>query len=172
MYYFAQTAFFIDEMKFLLKKGCFARKLFILLSPRLFKSNQNLTMIIALKFNKHMKTQLMLSVAVGFLLMLIGNTSTAQTTAAVLSEAGILQLPTDQPVKSTYIVDISALEISDEEELKAFFETRSNDLITYRVMASEAKAVLMIHRSKRAEWTIIDWNTYLLEQTTINPIRN
>lgn len=119
-----------------------------------------------------MNKQLIMSVMLGIFLALATSKAEAQTTAAQLSEEGILQLPTNQAVKSTYIVDLSALSFNGEEEMKSFFETRSTDLITYRVMAADAKAVLMIHRPKRPEWTVIDWNTYLLEQTTINPIRN
>lgn len=129
-------------------------------------------MITHFKITKHMNKQLIMSIMLGTFLALFASTTQAQATMAALSQEGILQLPTNEAVKSTYMIDISGLTFSGEEEMKSFFESRSNDLITYRIMASEAKAIVMIHRPKRPEWNIINWNSYLLEQTTLNPIRN
>lgn len=110
----------------------------------------------------------MLMIALAF----VSNVTSAQTFDVVLSESGTLQLPTDQPLKASYTFSIASLQLANEEAYQEFFDARSTDLIVYRVMASDAKAVIMISRSKRPEWSIIDWNQYLLEQTTINPIRN
>lgn len=122
--------------------------------------------------NINMNRKLILSTVLMIALAFVSNVTSAQTFDVVLSESGTLQLPTDQPLKASYTFSIASLQLANEEAYQEFFDTRSTDLIVYRVMASDAKAVIMISRSKRPEWSIIDWNQYLLEQTTINPIRN
>lgn len=120
----------------------------------------------------NMNRKLILSTVLMIALAFVSNVTSAQTFDVVLSESGTLQLPTDQPLKASYTFSIASLQLANEEAYQEFFDARSTDLIVYRVMASDAKAVIMISRSKRPEWSIIDWNQYLLEQTTINPIRN
>lgn len=91
---------------------------------------------------------------------------------ASLNEAGVLQIPIDQPLKNMYTFQLTGVTFENSDQAVTFFEVRNTDLVTFRVMYESQKAVVMIQRSMQPAWSVDDWNSYLEEITTANPIRN
>jgi hypothetical protein len=91
---------------------------------------------------------------------------------ASLNEAGILQIPVDQPLKNMYTFQLTGISFENNDVAVSFFEGLDTELVTFRVMYESQKAVVMIQRSKQPTWDVAEWNTYLQEITTANPIRN
>lgn len=91
---------------------------------------------------------------------------------ASLDEAGILQIPVDQPLKNMYTFPLTGITFENNDVAVSFFEERNTEFVTFRVMYESQKAVVMIQRSKQPSWGVAEWNTYLQEITTANPIRN
>jgi hypothetical protein len=91
---------------------------------------------------------------------------------ASLNEVGILQIPVDQPLKNMYTFQLTGITFENNDVAVSFFEERNTELVTFRVMYESQKAVVMIQRSKQPSWGVAEWNNYLQEITTANPIRN
>ncbi|MFN6378279.1 MAG: hypothetical protein ACK4WD_03325 [Flavobacteriales bacterium] len=91
---------------------------------------------------------------------------------ASLNEAGVLQIPVDQPLKNMYTFQLTGISFENSDLAVSFFEELNTEFVTFRVMYESQKAVVMIQRSKQPTWDVAEWNTYLQEITTANPIRN
>jgi hypothetical protein len=71
-----------------------------------------------------------------------------------------------------YSFQLTGISFETSDEAVEFFEAFNTELVTFRVMYESQKAVVMIQRSKQPTWGVVEWNNYLLEHTTANPIRN
>lgn len=128
-------------------------------------------------FFKFLINKMKLVNAAGLLALTIGITLSSNLIAqnnptATLNEAGVLQLPADQPLKNMYPFLLNGVSFENENAAVTFFEGLNTDLVTFRVMLDSQKAIVMIQRSKQPTWSIAEWNSYLLNLTTSNPIRN
>ncbi|MFN0031733.1 MAG: hypothetical protein ACKVOR_06205 [Flavobacteriales bacterium] len=93
------------------------------------------------------------------------------TSNASLSAKGILQIPAAQPLRESYLFDLSTQQFSSDDELIEFISTRSGEFFSVRASAANEKVMLILNLSSHPKWTIADWNKYLMEATAAHPFK-
>lgn len=116
-----------------------------------------------------MKYSLIVLSALAFLF--ISQKSNAQSGGiATINEAGILQIPTDAPIQSSYVFDLSGLTFENEGQLSSFLNERACDLFVFRSMFDQNKGVLFIQKKRHPEWSAEQWNAVLQENLSSKPL--
>lgn len=112
-------------------------------------------------------------VATAMMLMIFSLAAHAQAEPpkASLSQEGVLQLPADAPLSSTYLVDLSSFDFASEQEMVAFFSTKANDKFAMRAIPSRNQAIVYLQVKKNANWSVAQWNAYLVQETNQRPIK-
>ncbi|MGF1564552.1 MAG: hypothetical protein ACFCUH_04225 [Flavobacteriales bacterium] len=95
----------------------------------------------------------------------------AEPPKASLSQAGILQLPADAPLSSTYLVDLSNFNFSSEQEMVSFFAGKANDHFAMRAIPHLNQAIVYLQVKKNANWSVTQWNAFLSQETNQRPIK-
>lgn len=89
---------------------------------------------------------------------------------ATLNAQGIVQLPLDQELGRTYVIDLEGMAFDTEIEMVEFFSGFSDELFLYRALPGQQKAVLMLRTDARQEWSIAEWNNRLRECCEQKPL--
>lgn len=95
----------------------------------------------------------------------------AEPPKASLSQDGILQLPADAPLSSTYLVDLSNFNFSSEQEMTSFFAGKVNDHFAMRAIPNLNQAIVYLQVKKNANWSVTQWNAFLSQETNQRPIK-
>lgn len=100
--------------------------------------------------------------------------SFAQTTAtqAVISETGILQLPVDQELKSSYEFDISEFNFENGSEAVDYFSNYGAEAFFMRPVFNQSKAILYLQLKDKPDWNAVDWNIHFREVMKTKPLSN
>lgn len=91
--------------------------------------------------------------------------------SASLSEKGYLQIPTSQPLSSTYVFDLAKYKFKSDTDLIEFLSTRSGDFFSVRSNGMSNQGALILHLNGHPQWTSTDWNRYLMEATVAHPLK-
>lgn len=95
----------------------------------------------------------------------------AEPPKASLSQAGILQLPADAPLSSTYLVDLSNFNFASEQEMVSFFASKATDNFAMRAIPHLNQAIVYLQVKKNANWSVTQWNAFLAQETNQRPIK-
>ena len=123
-------------------------------------------------FGKVAKSSMKL-VSATLLLAILSLTAHAQAEPpkASLSQEGILQLPANAPLSSTYLVDLSNFNFSSEQEMISFFAAKANDNFAMRAIPHLNQAIVYLQVKKNANWSVTQWNAFLSQETNQRPIK-
>jgi hypothetical protein len=125
-----------------------------------------------LRLNSRSK-QLLMMFTLLFGGVLFSSEITAQSKpVATLSSNGVLQLPTNLPLSSSYQFDISAMQFATEKDAVEFFAGKQYADMTVRPNFSLNKAIVMLDLSKYPSWTVQQWNAHLSSVTAAQPLNN
>ena len=125
-----------------------------------------------LRLNSRSK-QLLMMFTLLFGGVLFSSEITAQSKpVATLSSNGVLQLPANLPLSSSYQFDIAAMQFATEKDAVEFFASKSYADMTVRPNFSLHKAVVMLDLSKHPGWTVQQWNALLSSATAAQPLNN
>lgn len=89
---------------------------------------------------------------------------------AIINENGIIQIPTDIEIKSSYFIDLSGFNFENEEAMTAFLKERECELFVFRANPSQNKGILMLQKKRHPEWSAEQWNAVLAEKLAANPL--
>lgn len=95
-----------------------------------------------------------------------------QKPAASLASNGVLQLPTNTPLASAYVVPLTSFGFANETQAAQYFSSKSYDSFFLRPNFSQNKAIIMLELDKHPGWTVSNWNNLLNSQTTTTPLLN
>jgi hypothetical protein len=90
---------------------------------------------------------------------------------AELTSDGIIQLPVGQPLNATYLIDMSHLSFSSDEEMMAFFASRAGENYFVRAIPHLNKAIVHVQSQKNPNWNVDQWNAHLATETAVRPIK-
>ena len=110
----------------------------------------------------------------GICLLLITASSQAQSSklvSASLSDKGILQLPANQPLASSYSFDLSKYKFGSDQEMLEFLSTKSGADYFVRAQTENKLGILVLDLNAHPGWTLADWNKYLADVTKTKPIK-
>ncbi len=117
--------------------------------------------------------KLPLFVALLFVALFSTTEMSAQTKpAAVLNANGVVQLPTNVPLATSYQISLSAFGFQTEQQAIQYFSSKSFDGFFFRPNYSQNKAVLYLDTNVHPGWTVSQWNNLLNSQTTATPLLN
>lgn len=118
-------------------------------------------------------TQIIATLLGIFLLLITANSNaqSAQLTSATLSDKGILQLPMNQPLTSTYTFDLSKYKFGSSEEMLEFLSTKSGNDYFVRAQTENKLGILVLDLNAHPGWTLAEWNKYLADSTRLKPIK-
>jgi len=90
--------------------------------------------------------------------------------SATLSDTGIVQIPAGQPIAPTYLVDLSHLDFSSDQQMIDWVGGKSAEGFAMRAIPHMNKAVLMLDCQDHPQWSCTDWNGLLYAKFSENPL--
>lgn len=90
---------------------------------------------------------------------------------ASVCDQGVISLPADQAVAPVYLIDLSYMSFSSDQEMISFCASFTNDDFMMRANPSSLQAVLMLQMKGRSEWSVEQWNTVLLDKCGTKPLK-
>lgn len=104
-----------------------------------------------------------------FALLLISGISSSQASVMIsyepvqasINEHFVINLPASQTIADVYVVDISNLGFTTEEQLQAFCKSATDQIVIFRGNFAEHK-LFVSPQPKMIEgvWSVVDWNNY------------
>ena len=113
---------------------------------------------------------LLRAVILGSMLLGFAVANGVSAQAATLSTQGIIQLPTDEALASTYTVDLSSMHFQSDQDMIDFIGSKNSVNFQLRALPNQGKAVLMLKLGKQPTWTVADWNAHLQSVCALSPI--
>jgi hypothetical protein len=116
--------------------------------------------------NEHQKFKFNLQVINLSEKMLISNF--IDTISAEFNSKTSLKLDVKKPLSSYYIANISLLKFASSEESEAFFNSITDNILSYTVDFKAKTVLINLHLEySKPEWTVTDWNVYI--NSKLNP---
>jgi hypothetical protein len=75
----------------------------------------------------------------------------------------VVQIPSSTPVQKEYEASIAVLGFTQEQAYR-FFNWYSENLVIFQLDYASQKVKIILGVDYRANWTAIDWNSYLAQK--------
>lgn len=89
---------------------------------------------------------------------------------ANLTESGIVQLNANDEPNGRFEFQLDGFQFESPSAMTAYFQERCDENVVLRAIPAQNKVIMIVKGENNPNWTVSDWNNYLADKLSEQPI--